>query len=280
MAKKILVSYTFEGNEVQNALLHVLAANPTALGAGQVYYNSVTNRVRWYNGTTWLELYTINDVGTSTTDLWSADKIQSAINTAISGGVNYQGGYNAATNTPNLDSSPTAGTLLKGYMYTVTVAGTFFTEPVSIGDVIIIEIDDPAALTDFTIVERNLNTATETSEGTVELATQGEVDAGTAGALVVTAATFQQGLINSAVTKKYAVDLDNAEASVVRAFAGGRTTFTVTHNLGTTDTTYNVKEISTGETVETEADNTAANTMDIIFNGNIADDIYRVTIIG
>ena len=279
MAKKILVSYNFGGREVQNALVHVLASAPTALAAGQVYYDSTESRVRWYDGSSWNSLYTINDAGTATTDLWSADKIQTAIDAAVSGGVSYQGGYDAATNTPDLDTTPSG--ILKGYMYTVTAAGTFFTEQVEIGDVLIAEIDNPTTLADWTIVERNLNTATETSEGTVELATQAEVDAGTAGALAVTPATFQQGLINAGVPKKYAVDLDGAgEATVTRTFAGGQTTFSVTHNLGTTDTVVDVKEISTGEQVITEVDNTGANTVDIIFTGNIADDIYRVTIVG
>jgi len=281
MAKKILVSYNFLGNEIQNALLHVLASAPTALNAGQVYYDSTENRVRWYNGSTWNSLYTINDAGTATTDLWSADKIQTAIDAAVSGGVSYQGGYDAATNTPNLDSSPTVGTILKGDMYTVTAAGLFFTEQVEIGDVIIAEIDDPAALADFTIVERNLNTATESSEGTVKLATQAEVDAGTAGALAVTPDKFQQGITNLGLPKKFAVDLDGAgEASVTRTFAGGQTTWTVTHSLNTLDVQTEVKEIATGETVGTDVIENTVNSTDIVVNGNIADNLYRVVIIG
>lgn len=281
MAKKILVSYNFLGNEVQNALLHVLASAPTALGAGQVYYDSTENRVRWYDGSAWNSLFTINDAGTATTDLWSADKIQSVIDAAVSGGVSYQGGYDAATNTPNLDSSPTAGSVLKGYMYTVTVAGLFFTEQVEIGDVIIAEIDNPATLADYTVVERNLNTATETSEGTVRLATQLEVDNGTAGALAVTPDKLAVLLGNLSFTEKFAVNLDGAgEASVVRTFAGGKTTWTVTHSLNTLDVQTEVKEIATGETVGTDVIENTINSTDIIVNGNVADNLYRVVIIG
>jgi hypothetical protein len=281
MAKNILVSLDFNGNEIQNVLVHVLAADPTGIAAGHIYYNSVSNRLKWYDGASWNDIYTINDAGTGTTDLWSADKIASEISTAVSGGVNYQGGYNAQTNTPDLDATLPATAVDKGFMYTVTAAGVFFTENVSIGDVLIAEVDDPASLTDWTIVERNLNTATETSEGTVELATQAEADAGTVGALAITASTLQQSFINANLTKKFAVDLDGAgEASVTRAFGGGQTTFSVTHNLGTTDTAIQVKEIATGEEVVADVDNTAANTIDVIFSGNIADDVYRVTIIG
>jgi hypothetical protein len=215
MAKKILVSYNFLGNQIENALVHVLASAPTALNAGQIYYDSTENRVRWYDGSSWNSLYTINDAGTATTDLWSADKVQSAIDAAVSGGVSYQGGYDAATNTPDLE----AGTgVLKGYMYTVTVAGLFFTEQVEIGDVLIAEVDAPTTLANWTIVERNLNTATETSEGTVRLATQAEVDAGTAGALAVTPDKFQQGLTNAGVTLKFAVNLDGAGDPFIEYF--------------------------------------------------------------
>ena len=279
MSKKILVSFDFGGNEIQNTLLHVLAVAPTALGAGQVYYDSVIGRIRWYDGAAWNNIDTIDDAGTATTDLWSADKIQSAIDTAVSGGVTYQGGYNAATNTPDLDTSPSG--ILKGYMFTVTAAGTFFTEQVSIGDVLISEIDSPTTLADWTIVERNLNSATETSEGTTEIATQAEAEAGTDDFRYITPLKLATYLANLAHTKKFAVDLDGAgEASVVRVFAGGKTTFTVTHSLNTTDTVVQVKEISTGEEVVAELNNTGANTLDVIFNGNKADDIYRVTIVG
>lgn len=280
MARKILASLDFTGNEVQNVLVHVLATAPTALGAGQMYYDSTENRLRWYDGTQWKSLYTINDGGTSTTDLWSATQIQSAIDSAVSGGVNYQGGYDANLNSPNLET-PAGGAVLKGYMYTVTAAGTFFTEQVSIGDVLIAEVDDPASLADWTVVERNLNSATETSEGTTEIATQAEVDAGTDDFRYVTPLKLAGWYTSQAITSKFAVDLDGAgEATVTRVFAGGVTTFSITHNLNTLDTVVQVKEIATGEEVTTEVDNTSVNTLDIIMNGNQADGVYRVTIVG
>lgn len=82
--------------------------------------------------------------------------IASQIASAIVGGVYYQGSYNAGTNSPDLET-PTAGTIFKGFMWTVTVLGDFFTEAVQVGDVLIAEIDDPSALTDWTIVQSNLD---------------------------------------------------------------------------------------------------------------------------
>jgi hypothetical protein len=81
--------------------------------------------------------------------------VRDAIGTALSGGVEYKGGYNATTNTPDLET-PGAGTVFQGDMYTVTNAGDFFTEAVDVGDVLIAETDDPSALGDWTRVNRNI----------------------------------------------------------------------------------------------------------------------------
>lgn len=83
-----------------------------------------------------------------------------SLQTQLVGGVTYVGGYNAATNTPDLEA-PAGGAVTQGDMYTVTANGDFFTEAVTIGDVLIAEVDDPAALTDWTVVENNIEDAAD-----------------------------------------------------------------------------------------------------------------------
>lgn len=279
MARKILISYDFSGNEVQNALVHVLASPPTALGAGQVYFDTTIGKLGQYDGSSWHYIYAINDLGTATTDLWSADKIAAAIAAAVTGGMDYIGGYNAATNTPDLDTSPSG--ISSGDTYTVTADGTFFTEPVTTGDFLIAEQDNPTTLAHWTVLERNLNPATESSQGTTQIATQAEVTTGTDDFKYITPLKLATDLAAQGFPNKFAVDLDGAgEASVVRAFAGGVTTWTVTHNLNALDTTVQVKEIASGEEVTADIDNTTVNILEVKANGNIADDVYRVTIIG
>lgn len=73
------------------------------------------------------------------------------------GALKYQGGYNAATNTPNLDSSP-AG-IFVGDSWTCTTAGTFFTVALEAGDFLIAEVDNPTVEADWTIVNKDLNAA-------------------------------------------------------------------------------------------------------------------------
>jgi len=96
----------------------------------------------------------------------------------IAGGLIYQGGYNASTNSPDLDSNINIA-VNKGWTYTVTVAGLFFTEQVRVGDVLISEIDQAAgagALANWTTVQNNIDlaSATQVGIGNVKASTQDE----------------------------------------------------------------------------------------------------------
>ena len=89
------------------------------------------------------------------------------VDDATVGGLIYQGGYNASTNTPDLDSASSIA-VEKGWTYTVTVAGLFFTEQVRIGDVLIAEVDQAAGagtLANWTTVQNNIDLASLTQVG-------------------------------------------------------------------------------------------------------------------
>lgn len=104
---------------------------------------------------------------------------------AVSGVYSLQdGGYDAGTNTPDLDVAPTL--IEKGFAFPVTAGGTFFTEVVSIGDTLIALQDNPTALVHWIIHEENLNQATETQYGYAEIATAAEVTTGTDDLKIVT----------------------------------------------------------------------------------------------
>jgi len=78
---------------------------------------------------------------------------------AGSGALIFQGGYNAATNVPDLDSNPSAS-IKQGWTYAVTTGGQFFGETVEDGDLLIAETDAPTALSDWTVVQDNIGIAT------------------------------------------------------------------------------------------------------------------------
>jgi hypothetical protein len=100
-------------------------------------------------------IYT-NDIYQANTDAitgaWNASNWTKLVGTT--GVLTYQGGYDANTNTPDLDTAPSG--IVKGDMYTVTAAGTFFTTTVEVGDVIIAEVDSASAEADWTIVQKNV----------------------------------------------------------------------------------------------------------------------------
>ena len=89
---------------------------------------------------------------------------KSYVDNSVTGALVFQGGYNAATNTPNLDSPPT-GVIKKGFMWTVTADGSFFTEQLRVGDSVIAEVDSPTTLADWTTVQGNVDLATLTTVG-------------------------------------------------------------------------------------------------------------------
>ena len=80
---------------------------------------------------------------------------------ATSGNSEFQGGYNADTNTPDLDSNPSTS-ILQGYFWAVTDSGTFFAETVQPGDLIFANQDNPGAtFGNWTVVQSGQEVAGE-----------------------------------------------------------------------------------------------------------------------
>ena len=74
------------------------------------------------------------------------------------------------------------------------------------------------------------------------------------------------------------VDLDGAESSVVRVVAGGRTTFTITHNLNTLDLKPEVFRLSNGRTMGWRIERTGVNEVEASRSGNVANGLFRILI--
>ena len=223
----------------------------------------------------------INDaaVAGNTTDLFSADKILSLINTVnstISGALIYKGGYDAATNAPLLDATPIAG-IKTGWTYVVTTAGTFFAEGVQVGDMIIAKQDSPTLATHWTVVNKNIPdiiAASESAQGIIEIATTAEVTTGTDDTRAITPLKLKQNLGTTATL------------TLVRKFTqtigdGSALTYAVTHGLNTAAATVSVRRTLTPfDEVECEVVVTSAAV--VTFNFNVAPSAaqYTVTIMG
>lgn len=222
----------------------------------------------------------INDSLISATTTWSSTKISTElgllqdaiddVNSTVAGALVYQGGYDANTNTPDLDTAPVAGAIMQGFTYTITVAGTFFGTPVQIGDMIIAEQNDPTLETHWTIVNKNIPDivdATDTEKGIIRIATQAEVDAATLNNVAVTPATLVAFYEAKETASGKAADIGDGTATL----------FDITHNLGL-DVLVQVVEIATGTTIMTETNRTSATNVRIICNTAPTASQYRVLI--
>jgi len=96
-------------------------------------------------------------VSDSDTKIPTQQSVKAYVDGRVASSVEYKGGYDADTNTPDLE----AGTgITIGDMYTVTVAGTFLaTVNLEIGDVLISEADTPTTATEWTVVNKDLDAA-------------------------------------------------------------------------------------------------------------------------
>ena len=66
MAKTdILAALNLNKNELQNPVLHNLAAAPDTPKKGQVYFDSAANKVKYYNGTKWVDTLSTEEMNTA-----------------------------------------------------------------------------------------------------------------------------------------------------------------------------------------------------------------------
>ena len=159
------------------------------------------------------------------------------VDSSNAGQLIYQGGYNASTNTPNLDSPPT-GTVNRGFTYTVTADGLFFTEQVRVGDLLIANIDTPTTLADWTTVQNNVDLADLTTVGI------GNVNAGTGISVAYSSGT-------ATITNEDT----NSDNTATGTIAIGSLSGTVTHNFGINTIVQTID--SSGNTVYCDVSRTA-----------------------
>ena len=206
------------------------------------------------------------------------------VDNAVVGNLVFQGGYNASTNEPDLDVSPSSS-IKKGWAYVVTAAGSFFTETVEVGDFLFAQSDAPTALTDWVTVQNNVGLATSTTVGigNVEVDTSAAT-AGMAVAYSAGTASIGWSIKNLSVISNAIVDADRMaildltgfeqkaielstlktyfQAGLSQGFAGtssSGTTHTFNHNLNTYDVIVQVYDASNYETVYASVDRTSVN---------------------
>ncbi len=220
-----------------NQLLNSRAENGTgfttggAPSSGRFMYDTVSGRLMYDDGT---NIQTV------------------AILTDVAGLLDFKGGYNANTNTPNLTSG--VG-VLKGDYYVVTVAGSFYGTPLEVGDSLFANVDTPVTLAGWTLVQGNTVPASETVAGVVKLSTQALTDAGVDDLTAVTPLKLKNA---NYLAHKY-----TSPSTTV----GGGAPVTITHNLNNANPVVSIKQDSTGALITLAVNNFTANTFDVTKNG-------------
>ena len=196
----------------------------------------------------------------------------------------FQGAYNAATNTPNLDTTSNIA-VTRGFFYAVTVAGTFFAEAVQPGDLIYADVDQPAndagnVASRWVVVQSGQDIATAGAQAS---AIRG-ISAYDSTNFSVDASGFvtlnPQGNANGR-----RIDLQSSLAYVTRVVASGVTTFTVNIRnaalFGAAAEASRVKVEMTDRlapfgTVYAEVTRSGSGTVIIAMNGTVLDDVYSL----
>ena len=318
MAINFLNNLDLNKNQLQNAVVQVLATAPSNAVEGQIYYDSSDNNIYFYNGTAWAsfsgditsitsttaaQLTVTNPngpipqlaiitatVANNSTALATGDQIydfvigtpisslaaatadvdmgsnklinvtdptanqdaatKAYVDSAVVGGLTYKGAYDAATNTPDLDSATNIAILI-GDTYTVTADGLFFTEQVRIGDFLIAEENMAAsggsALSKWTVVQSNVDIATA---------------AATSGAAVKGIAGYDSA--------DFTVDTTGYVQLAVKTFKGSvgngaALSYTVTHSLNSFDVIVQLYDASSYDTVYADIVRTSANVVTVNF---------------
>tara|TARA_R110002072_G_scaffold131067_1_gene270413 strand:+ start:501 stop:2777 length:2277 start_codon:yes stop_codon:yes gene_type:complete len=144
---------TQSGTSTVNPTLNVIGGTGITANANNIDVNSTVVRTSGNQTIAGTKTFTSNVVipVTPTINAHAASKQyvdQSNVGQSI-----FQGGYNAATNTPDLDTSPSTA-IKNGWFWAVTDVGDFFSEEVQPGDLIYANQDNPGAtFSNWTVVQ-------------------------------------------------------------------------------------------------------------------------------
>lgn len=232
----------------------------------------------------------------SSTNLVTSGAVSSAIASALTGALIYQGSWTATGQT---DYSSITLPVKKGYMYIVSGSATVGGIEWNAGDYLIINKDIASG---GTITSSDVDKIDNT-EGTdivrlnaTQTLTNKTIDADDNNISDLTTSNFKSGTVVTSVGatgSDTAIPTEKAVRSAISALSysaqnsaltqsGGVCTWTVTHNLNNSNVIINVYEVATGDKVMYDTTITSANvvTIKILSASNISANTYKVVIKG
>lgn len=306
MAKKVLTDINLTQNELQNAALQNLASNPSNPVAGQVYFNTTTEKFRIFDGTEWQEMGTGGGTVTSvavenatgggltvsgspitTTGTISIGHSNSITAQTTSGlypikvdanghitelGTAVNMSDYALLNSPAFSGTPTAPTATAGTNTTQIATTAFVTEAVS---------DLESAVKYKGTVSGGTLPSTDVKNGDMYIV----AEAGTYGGQAAKVGDmFIASVSGGTTTWEYIPSGDDAGLIKVEDTItgdGSTTSFTITHNLNTRGLTIQIYDGSTYEDVVTDVVRTTANAITVSFaQAPASGTTYKVVIVG
>lgn len=291
MAIKHLANLDLNNNEIKNVKIDVVTSDPSSnLAEGRIIYNSQTDLMKFYDGSAWVSMKNVDtDVDVSKANL-------------ITRLASFTG--DDTVNIGDADDDTTV--VIRGNLQVDGTTTTVNSATLSVADNIIVlnkdvtgspsenaglEVERGSATnvkfrwnettdkwqftedgtTFYNLV--NVQDASETVKGIIELADSSEITAGTDAVKAVTPA----GLTSKLQSRSFAALLDDSVSGVSKS----SNTFTVTHGLATRDVMIQVYEAASPyENIQVDIARSASNTNDITIdfaadpgNGN-----YRVLV--
>ena len=291
MAIKHLANLDLNNNEIKNVRIDVQSSDPSSnLVEGLIIYNSATGvkEMKFYDGSAWVSMKNTNtdvDVskanllarlasfdGTETVNIGDADDDTTVV---IRGNLQVDG-TTTTVNSATLSVADNIIVLNKDVTGTPSENAGLEVERGSATNVKFRwnESTDKWQFTEdgttfYNLV--NVQDASETVKGIVELATTTEATTGTDTARAVTPA----GLAAHNAARSFAVNLEASNSAVTKS----SNTYTVTHGLATRDVVAQVYETASPyETVQVDIARATTGTITVAFADTVTDGDYRVLI--
>lgn len=302
MAIKYLNNIDLNKNELQNAVIQVLASAPTSPVEGQVYYDSTDDVVKYYDGSGWESMggdvtgittatanqlslinaggpvpqidITTGAVSNAGTALATGDQIYDFVTVGVNARIQNITDPTGAQDVATKNYVDTVATGLLDYKggYDANANSPVLSGASNIaidkGDAYTVTADgtflgEQVRVGDFIIAEVAVAANSSPSLGDFTIV-QSNVDLATAGTSVSAVKGIASFDSDDFDVSSGFVSLQNTNYV---ASIGGSLSSTVTHNFGTTDVMVQLFEVSTGETVLAEVVRTNTNTITINFAG-------------